>query len=156
MKQIVLWLTGLFWFAASAALASEDLFLTVMKGEETQGYSLEEIDKLTQVKVVTSNDFVDGKKTFEGPLARDIVLRIGGNQGSTIRLIAANDYEIEVDAYEFFAYDVILATRMEGELFPRRTKGPIWMIYPMSDHPELQDSSFNQRLIWQLIRIEVQ
>lgn len=156
MKQTGIWLASLLWLTATMAFASDDLFLTVLNGDETQGYSLEDIDKLKQVAIVTSNDFVDGEKKFEGPLARDIVLRIGGDQMSTIRLIAANDYEIEVDASEFFAYDVILATRMEGELFPRRTKGPIWVIYPMSDHPELQDSSFNKRLIWQLIRIEIQ
>ena len=150
-----------FVIAALAVLpvsaVADSVFTVVKKGSDMgdQTYSLDDLDKLTQVTVLTSNDFVDGPTRFEGPLARDVISRIGGADTGKARLIAANDYEIMVDISEFFTYDVVLATRENGELLSRRTKGPIWLIYPMSDHPELQDASFNARLIWQLVRMEL-
>ncbi len=36
-----------------------------------------------------------------------------------------------------------------------RENGPLWVIYPMSEHPELQEAIYTSRLIWQLIGIDV-
>ena len=120
-------------------------------------YTLEDLDMLTQVTVRTSNEFVDGMQSFSGPLVSDVLGRAGVQSGPrTARFIAINEYEVSVEVEELFAYEIILATRMDGELLSRRTKGPVWLIYPMSDYPELQDARFNARLIWQLERIEVQ
>ena len=119
-------------------------------------YSLDDLDKLTQVRVLTTNEFVDGMTEFSGPLARDVLGRIGVEGDRSARFVAINEYEVLVDVDDFLEYDVILATRMDGELLSRRTKGPIWLIYPISDNPELQDVRVNSKLIWQLKNIEVQ
>lgn len=119
-------------------------------------YSLDDLDKLTQIKVLTTNEFVDGVKEFSGPLVRDVLGRIGVEGDRTARFIATNEYEVAVDVDDFLEYDVILATRMDGALLSRRTKGPIWLIYPISDNPELRDARVNAKLIWQLENIEVQ
>lgn len=37
-----------------------------------------------------------------------------------------------------------------------REKGPIWVIYPMNDHPELRSDTYNDRLVWQLKEISVE
>ena len=44
---------------------------------------------------------------------------------------------------------------MNGKRLSLRDKGPIWVIYPMTDNKELQDPAYNQRLVWQLVKIEV-
>jgi hypothetical protein len=36
-----------------------------------------------------------------------------------------------------------------------RENGPLWIIYPMSDHPELQAPIYNSRLVWQLTAIAI-
>jgi hypothetical protein len=43
---------------------------------------------------------------------------------------------------------------MDGVPLSKRDKGPIWMIYPMSDHEELRDPVYNSRLIWQVVKLE--
>ncbi|HSG35732.1 MAG TPA: oxidoreductase, partial [Sphingomonadaceae bacterium] len=70
--------------------------------------------------------------------------------------VAANDYKVEIPLEDFVRYDVIFATSMNGDRLSLRDKGPIWIIYPMSDHRELRDPAYNQRLIWQLVRIELE
>ena len=41
---------------------------------------------------------------------------------------------------------------MNGEQMSIREKGPFWVIYPMSEHAELREPAYNDRLIWQLRR----
>ena len=44
----------------------------------------------------------------------------------------------------------------DGEKLSRREKGPLWLMYPISDHAELNDPIYLRRLIWQVVRIEAQ
>ncbi|QDL94160.1 hypothetical protein FDP22_20105 (plasmid) [Paroceanicella profunda] len=110
---------------------------------------------MPQVSVNTSNEFVDGVTEFTGPLARDVIGLIGRGTATKARLTAVNDYTVELDLAEFEKYDVIFALAMNGERLSLRDKGPIWVIYPMDDYAELQDPSYNNRLIWQLVKVEL-
>jgi hypothetical protein len=49
----------------------------------------------------------------------------------------------------------ILALKRDGETLSRRDKGPIWIVYPRDDFPELQLETINARWVWQLIELEV-
>ena len=42
----------------------------------------------------------------------------------------------------------------DGKKLSRRDKGPLWLMYPISDHDELKDALYIHRLIWQVVRIE--
>ena len=72
----------------------------------------------------------------------------------SVRFIAANDYFVEIPTEDFRRYDVILAMEADGAPLARRDKGPIWLMYPISDHEELGDPIYIHRLIWQVVRIE--
>lgn len=146
-----------FLFAASIGSASfsQTVFsISAMDGESSKTLTLDDLLALDQHTVVTSNDFVDGDRTFSGPLARDLLMLCKAGDAVTVRLTAANDYQIEINAREFFTYDAILALKMDGELLSKREKGPVWMIYPMNDHDELSDPVYNSRLIWQVVKLE--
>lgn len=139
--------------------AMAETILTVVNADvenSPQEYSIEDLDALTQVAIRTKNDFVDGVTDFTGPLARDVLSRLDGLEAEEVRMIAINDYQINIPVADFLLYDVILATRMNGERLSRREFGPIWVIYPRDDHVELQDSLYNTRHIWQLVRMEVE
>ena len=143
---------------STTACAEEVVFtvLSISDGTEVEiEYSIEELEALPQVTVMTENEFVDGMNTFTGPLARVVLKQTNDVTAESVKMIAANNYEIEVPVEDFRNYNVIFATRQNGALFSRRDKGPIWLIYPMSDHSELRDSTYNSRLIWQLVRMEV-
>ena len=50
---------------------------------------------------------------------------------------------------------MILAMQADGTRLSIRDKGPIWLMYPVDDFPELQDPKYNLRLIWQLTVMEL-
>jgi hypothetical protein len=44
---------------------------------------------------------------------------------------------------------------MNGEILTPRDKGPIWVVFPWSDHPELDTRQARQRSIWQLVEMTI-
>jgi hypothetical protein len=110
---------------------------------------------LPQVTIRTRTDYTDGVVEFVGPLARDVVALIETGTATTGHLVAANDYAIDIPLSDLADYDVILAMQANGERLTIRDKGPIWVMYPLDDHAELQDPMYNNRLIWQLTVMEL-
>ncbi len=139
----------------SAPLAAETLLTVVTsKGSEIE-LSFEDLEALDQTAYSTANDYVDGETEFSGPLVRDLVAMMGG-EPAEILFTAINDYAITIPVSDFVEYDVILAIYQDGQKLSRRAKGPIWVIYPTSQFEALQDRVHNDRLIWQLVRMEAQ
>ncbi len=145
-------LAVLLGFWGGAVSAGTVLTLENPKDDIRIELSEEDLLAFPQVVVSTENEFVDGMAEFSGPLARDILSLLGDDFDSA-EFTAINDYSIVIPVSDFQEYDVILALTMNGQKFSLRDKGPIWLIYPMSDHKELQDRVYNNRLIWQLTRI---
>ncbi len=135
---------------------AQDTMLTVTNTVTGTEVILSEAELMAfpQVTIHTENEFVDQMTAFSGPLGRD-VLAAAGEGGSTVVLTAVNDYAVEVPIEDFTKYDVVFAMSADGEKFSRRDKGPIWVVYPMSEHAELQDPVYNARLIWQLVKVEI-
>ena len=135
-----------------------DTILTVTVKQSGQADQLTEFSRgdlqdLGLATLRTANDYVDGSAIFEGPLMRDLIVFVGGENANIARMIASNDYTVEIPMEEFFKYRVIIALKQDGKQLSLRDKGPIWLIYPMSQHVELRDPAFNNRLIWQLDRV---
>ncbi len=97
----------------------------------------------------TTTNWTDGVTVFEGVLARDLLAKVGA-QGKTVRAIALNDYTVDIPISDFQKYDVLLALKMDGQELLRKNKGPIWIIYPKDQHPELRDAQHDSRWIWHL------
>lgn len=121
---------------------------------ETVSFTLDELAEIPQVTVVTENEFSDGPVSYRGPLVRDVLAYLELDQAETVRVYAANDYYVDIPTSDFRRYSVILALEADGNRLSRREKGPLWIMYPMSDHAELRDPVYNTRLIWQVVRIE--
>jgi hypothetical protein len=119
-------------------------------------YTEEELKALPQVTIRTQTEFTDGVATFVGPLVRDVIAPLDTGKGTTLHLVAANAYAVDIPISDMKTYDVILAMSANGNRLSLRDKGPLWLMYPMDDHPELKASVYNARLIWQLILVEIQ
>jgi hypothetical protein len=135
-------------------LAGADLQLVAADRTTTLDLSLEALEALPQTTVVTENEFANGKVAYRGPLVRDVLSQLGLDGVSEVRLVAANDYFVDIPTEDFRAYDAILAMEADGQPLSRRDKGPLWLMYPISDHAELNDPIYLRRLIWQVVRIE--
>lgn len=146
-------------FATAGVAASDQPILTIRNvatpGDPEIRMTEAEPLAMPQVTLRTHTEFTDGDVKFVGPLARDVLARVGIDGATTLHAIAANDYTVDIPVHEILDYDVILAMTANGERLTMRDKGPLWVIYPLDDHPELDDAIYNQRLIWQLTAVEL-
>lgn len=143
--------------SAAAPVAMAQVVLTLSRGPgnaEILEFSLDDLRAMPQVTIVTENEFIDGKAAYRGPLVRDVLEQLALDRVDTIRLIAVNDYYVDIPTRDFLDYDAILALEVDGKPLSRRDKGPIWLMYPISDHAELREHVYVNRLIWQVYRIE--
>jgi hypothetical protein len=139
---------------ALPAAVSAQTILTLQHGPETLELTLEDLAALPQQTIVTTNEFTDTPVAYSGPLARDVLELLALDGLSTVRFTAANDYFIDVPTQDLHRYDVVLAMEADGTRLSRRDKGPLWLMYPLSDNPELLGPIYNARLIWQVVRVD--
>lgn len=119
-------------------------------------YSAEEIRALPRQSVLTNNNFIDEASSFTGPSLRDLLGEIVIERDSEVLLTALNDYSVTMPGAHILDYNVIAAHDINGVAMTVRDKGPLWVIYPMDEHEELQKPRYNNYLVWQLRSIEVQ
>ena len=123
-------------------------------GEGVALFDRQMLESLPQETVATVTPWTDGQTTFTGPLAR-AVLKLVGAAGRQVEAVALNDYGVVIPTGDFEDYRVILAMLMNGKPMAVRDKGPLWVIYPWSEHPELQTDVVHGRSIWQLKAMNV-
>jgi len=104
-------------------------------------------------EIVTRTPWHEKDTVFEGVLARR-VMEAAGARGTSVRAIAANDYEVSLPLEDFTSFDILFALRIDGEALRLRTKGPIWVIYP--EGTGLPAHAREERMIWQLVRLRVE
>jgi len=152
---------------AAAALPAQDLerprervVLTVTGqiGATNQGsaavFDMAMLEALPQHRFATRTPWEQGVVRFSGPLLRD-VLALVQVRGQRLHATALNDYRITIPIQDAHDFDLIIATRMNEQPMPVRTRGPLFVIYPFDSDPRLQNARFYERSIWQLRSIEV-
>ncbi len=120
----------------------------------TAYFDLERLDALAQTTVKTITPWTEAEESFQG-VRLDQLLTALGAQGTQLEAVALNDYSTRFTTQALLQYPVILATRKEGQLMRVRDKGPIWIIYPLSDYPALRKEEHHHAMVWQLKALSV-
>ncbi len=91
---------------------------------------------------------------FEGvPLAK--LMQYLGAKGEHIVVTALNDYSSDIPFTDVTKYNVILATKQNGQYMSVRDKGPLFVVYPFDSDPELKHQTYYGRSVWQVSKITV-
>ena len=123
-------------------------------GDARAVFDREMLEELGVVEVVTDTPWTEGQVRFEGVLIRDLLMAVGA-EGTSVRATAINDYAIDIPIEDFHTHRVILAMKTNGKYMRVREKGPLWVIYPWQENPDLRTEIYHSRSIWQLKRIRV-
>jgi hypothetical protein len=120
----------------------------------TAQFDMPMLEAMPQTSFATRTPWYAGPRRFSGPLLRD-VLSAAGAQGTVLRAGALNDYRVDLPWDDAQRHDLILARLLDGQPMAVRDKGPLFLIYPFDDHPELRSALYYARSAWQLRTIEV-
>lgn len=143
--------------ATSAGVAGE-VVLTVGGSVAAEGaameFDMEALKALPAVSFDTSTAWTDGVSTFTGvPLKA--LLDATGATGAEIEAIALNNYSVAIPVDSLKADSPIVAYEIDGKAFPRRDKGPLWIVYPFDSSEEYRNELVYGRSIWQLRTLTV-
>lgn len=112
------------------------------------------LNAMPQKKIMTKTPWDKVAKTFSGPLLRDVLLAVQA-RGQILHALGLNEFSVFIPAADAENYDVVVATRVNGELLSIRSRGPLMIMYPFDSEPTLQKSSYYERCVWQLRRLVV-
>lgn len=118
-------------------------------------FDMDMLKALPAAQLETTTAVTDGVRRFDGFLMRDLLAHVGAH-GTTVTIRALNDYVIDIEIEEFDRFDVLVAYEMDGEPLLPSDKGPLWLVYPRDQHPQLQDIRFDYRWVWQMRWLDIQ
>ncbi|MFW8609975.1 hypothetical protein [Rhizobium beringeri] len=141
----------------------KNVFLTISgqigkmtnSADKTYEMSEREFLALATSTVTTSTPWTP-KSDFVGPLLTNILHDVAA-KGSKLRLVALDDFSVDVDGDYLGRYGTILASSRDGVRLTVRDFGPIFVMYQRdSFRKELDTHIGASYLVWQLCGIEVE
>ncbi|SHN35723.1 molybdopterin-dependent oxidoreductase [Rhizobacter sp. OV335] len=123
-------------------------------GPDGLSFDLAALQKLPQQSFSTRTPWYAKPRKFTGVRLRDL-LTAAGAQGQVVRAVALNDYKVDIPIEDAAASDVMVAWLLDDKPMPVRDKGPLVIIYPFDDQPELRTAVHYGRAVWQLRLLEI-
>lgn len=128
--------------------------LNVRNDAEAAVFDLALLDQLPQHSFSTRTPWYPQARRFSGVLLSDLLKAVGA-QGTTLKAVALNDYRVEISVEDLVRHGAMIASQIDGKPIAVRDKGPLLIIYPFDDKPELRTAVHYSRAIWQLRGIEL-
>ncbi len=141
--------------ATTTALAADNIILTVDQGNGQQHFTLQQLAALPQSSISTATPWTTGLHRYQG-VAIDTLLQRLNLSPQVIKVHALNDFWARVPTTVTRQYRAILATHVDGQPMSRRNKGPLWVIFPLSEHPELNQEKYHNYMVWQVRTIKAE
>lgn len=117
-------------------------------------FDREMLEGLEWREIQTFTAYTEGEQTFAGPTLASVLEAVGAT-GENLLARAINDYTTIIEASDAARHDVILAMDQNGRPMRVRNKGPIWVVYPMTEE-QASMSEFDAQMIWQLVSVNVE
>jgi len=128
--------------------------LNVRNDAEGAVFDLALLDQLPQHSFSTKTPWYPEARKFSGVLLGDLLKAVGA-QGTTLKAVALNDYRVEMPIEDLVRHGAMIASQLDGKPIAVRDKGPLLIIYPFDDKPELRTAVHYSRAIWQLRGLEL-
>lgn len=156
-------LSSTLFFISSPLAAAEDaasvVVLTVQGELKGQKNSVMELDlasltKLNSTTFTTNQPWTSEPKTYTGIRINTLLEHIGANS-SKFEALASNEYRFTLSDIDFEKYPIIVAYKIDDEFIDIRKLGPLMIVFPFDDHPELLTEKNKAASVWQLIEIHL-
>ncbi|EOU2462657.1 oxidoreductase [Vibrio navarrensis] len=137
------------------AYSAERVVLSVVNGTQTYHFTLKDLDGLPRSKIITTTPWTGENTVFEG-ISAITLLKIIGESKASFKVTALNNYWAMIPSEDIDKYNPILAIRKDDQLMSVRDKGPIWVIYPLSEFKDEKNEILHSRMVWQVNKIDVE
>lgn len=122
--------------------------------EQNARFDRRMLAQLPQHTLTTQTPWTEKPHTYEGVLLWDLLQSLGAS-GQHVTALALNGYQSDIKMDIIQSYPILLAMKDNGTQMRVRNKGPLWIIYPISEYPELDAPKHYEGMVWQLSALEV-
>jgi hypothetical protein len=122
--------------------------LTIRTPSGTREIGLTQIESLGLRSVTTRSPWEAGAVQFEGVLFHDLLRHVGLEEAASVIVTARDGYQQMIPREDWADWPLLLATRQDGKPLTGSKRGPTRLVYPISDHPELESPTYDPRWIW--------
>ncbi len=122
-------------------------------GDEAR-FDLALLKGLGTMRITTRTPWTEGEGVFEGVSVRRLLAAVQA-RGGTVRAIALNDYAADIPIEELLRHEALIAWSLDGRRLSRRDKGPLWIVFPWSERPEIDTRLVRQHSVWQLEHLAI-
>jgi hypothetical protein len=121
----------------------------------TFSFNEEDFLKLSTAKIVTTTAWTP-KSEFVGP-ELSTVLRAANvsPKAKEMRFYAVDAYEITIPIADVAKYRPVMAHTQNGARLTIPTRGPVFLVYPRDQHPELLNIKGQAQFVWMVCKIDV-
>ncbi len=122
--------------------------------KEAYAFDQKALETLPQHTITVQADNWPKAYRFEGPLLSDVLSKAGvETTTNTVTLYALDGYAGELSIEMVNQFPAVLALKADGQYLGLGGRGPIWLVMPVSDHPELQQEG-DAGWVWSAFFIE--
>ncbi len=139
----------IFSFCSFSIFAASELTVFDHLGQKHE-FSREQLLSLPQQEISTTLPWVDGESVYSGVTLLAVLESMDLPVSAQVTFVALNDYKVAVPKEDFYDYQPIIAIKQNGEFMSVRDKGPYWLIYPLSARPDIDNTDFHAKMIWQI------
>ena len=118
-------------------------------------FDMGQLEALPRHSFTTRTPWYPQPRKFTGVLMRELLSAVGVAPGTTLTATALNDYRVTIPSDDLVAHGALLAYWLDDKPMAVRDKGPLVIIYPFDDRPELRTAVHYSRAIWQLRSLDV-
>lgn len=118
-------------------------------------FDMDMLRTLPSSVITTETPWTDGPVEFEGVNLKYFLDYLGAN-GEDIDAIAADGYHVLIPLQDATDYPIVMTYRVYGEDLISGRRGPLWIMYPFDEYPDTQSDTYEERAIWQLIKLRIQ
>jgi hypothetical protein len=137
-----------------SSVANAEPTLSIVVGGETITLSRSDLENLPQQRIATTSPYFKGTQEFSGPSLRSLIKTYEKPDSDVVRFRALNAYTIDTSVKRALTLDAIVATRRDGNVMSVRSRGPFWIVLPLTQQPDLDVPENHSLMIWQLSGIE--
>jgi hypothetical protein len=145
--------------ASIPAIPAQEQVVLNIDGKTRDGgvhqLSMADLERMPQTTIRTTTPWHDHVVEFQGVKLSYLMDQVGA-EGETAFVLALNEYSAEVPVADFATFEPILATVQDGQAMSVGDKGPLFIVYPYDDDPQLHAEKFYLRSVWSVASITIE
>lgn len=115
---------------------------------------LKTLTSLESTSIAATVPWLESSTQFTGVRINTLLKSVGA-KSNNFEAIAADNYKFTLSDLDFDKYPIIIAYEMSGEPLDVRKLGPLLIMFPFDDFPELATERNQASAVWHLVEMQI-